>query len=316
MTLLVNFGGPRNLGEICPFLQELLTDPDVIRTRMPYFLQKWLFRRIAKKRALKVSHDYVQIGGKSPIYFDTEEIGKRLGAISFHRYLPATHKESLEQIEAISAEAIPVLPLFPQFCYATTGSIARFFEKNLSRKCLNKLRWIKSYAAHPAFIRSYQRQISDFLKKHEIDRPALLFSAHGVPKSFIEEGDPYESECRLSFQAVMKAFPNAIGRISYQSQFGPEEWIRPYTNEMSEKVLEWCEGRDVVIIPITFTSDHIETLFEIEQIYLPLIRSKGVNGYRCPALNLEPYWIEALSEILQEQNLCVNQMLIRNSFPV
>lgn len=314
MKVLVNFGGPRFLSEISPFLQELLTDPDVIRTKFPLFFQKWLFRRIAKKRALKVCHDYVQIGGKSPIYFDTEEIGKKLEAIPFHRYLPATHEQTLAKIESIEAEEISVLPLFPQFCYATTGSIARFFSKRLSKKTVRKLRWIKSYAAHPAFIRSYQRRISDFLLEHDLKHPALLFSAHGVPQSFVDEGDPYESECRSSFEKVMEGFPDALGKLSYQSRFGPEEWIKPYTNEVCEEAARWCEGRDIVIVPITFTSDHIETLFEIEALYLPLIRSQGLKAYRCPALNLEPYWIESLSEILKINPIHTNEMLIRKSF--
>lgn len=313
--LLVNFGGPRNLDEIAPFLTSLLTDRDVIRTRFPRFFQTWLFGRIARKRALKIRCDYAKIGGRSPIYSDTEALAKSLGALTFHRYLTMTHRESLQKIEACESEIIRVIPLFPQFSYATTGSIARFFRDNLSLRTLNKMRWVHSYAAHPAFVFAYQRRIRDFLQERQIDEVdcALLFSAHGVPRSFIEAGDIYESDCRNSFEAVRKAFPKAVCRLSYQSKFGRGEWIRPYTDESCETVLTWCKGRkQAVVVPISFTSDHIETLYEIEELYLPILRKANIEAHRCPALNLENYWIEAIQEIAKTSPLCGTEMLVRN----
>lgn len=311
--LIVNFGGPRNLDEVPSFLTELLCDRDVIRTRFPDFFHKWFFTRVARKRAAKVSEDYEGIGGGSPIYFDTESVAKmmaeRLGKsiYTFHRYLKATHAESLKQIDP--HPELLALPMFPQFSYATTGSIARYFSK-----WQKKITWIKSYADHPAFIAAYQRRIADFLAEKQLkeEETVLLFSAHGLPQVFVDEGDPYEGECHASFHGVMKAFPKALGRLSYQSKFGRGEWLKPYTDETCERVLEWHQGRkNVVFVPISFTSDHIETLYEIQKLYLPIVASKGLNAYRCPALNLEPYWIDALVEIVGQTNFCENQMLIR-----
>jgi len=312
MYLIVNFGGPRSLNEIEIFLKTLLCDQDVIPSKLPPFLHKFLFSRIAKERAVKIRVDYEEIGGASPIYADTERLASALSAklnapvLTFHRYLPSTHKDALAKIS--QHNSLKVIPLFPQFCYATTGSIARFFAPLPQ----NKLRWVKSYAAHPAFIKSYQRRIKDFLQKQNLkeEETLLLFSAHGVPVTFIEEGDLYERECNLSFENVMKAFPNAKGHLSYQSKFGKGEWLRPYTNEACEDLSSF-NRKNVVIIPISFTSDHIETLFEIEKLYLPPIRAQGLNAYRCPALNLEPYWIDALVEIAQSSDLCNNRMLIK-----
>ena len=318
--LLVNFGGPREEKEIAPFLTELLQDRDVIRTKLPRFAHNWLFGRIARKRALKIRDDYEEIGGKSPIYDDTEKLAKILSEKlnapvgTFHRYLPATHAASLEWIEKNPAQEIVVLPLFPQFCYATTGSIARFFQLRLQTKSIQKLRWIKSYAGHPAFIQAYRKRISDFLalKNVKEEQTALFFSAHGVPQSFVNEGDPYEWETSVSFREIGKGFPKAVCHLAYQSKFGRGEWLRPYTNEACEQVAEWRQGREqIVFVPVSFTSDHIETLFEIEKLYLPILQKKNLTPYRCPALNLEPYWIDALSQILQETNLCTTQMLIR-----
>lgn len=314
--LLVNFGGPRSIPEIEPFLQALLCDKDVIRTPFPAFLHNWFFSRVARKRALKIAIDYEEIGGGSPIYADTETLAlalsKKLNAevLTFHRYLPSTHQESLQKIA--EAKNLKVLPLFPQFSYATTGSIARFF----SHFSPIKLRWIKSYAAHPAFISSYQKRIAELLKEKNLseEETILFFSAHGLPATSTQEGDIYESECELSFNAVMKAFPKALGHLAYQSKFGKGEWLRPYTNEACEEVLGWSKGRKtVVFVPISFTSDHIETLYEVEKLYLPVIEAKGLKAYRCPALNLEPYWVEALAQIALGTDLCSNQMLIRPS---
>ena len=311
-VLLVNFGGPRHLDEIAPFLEALLTDRDVIRTKFPAFFHNWFFSRIARKRALKIREDYESIGGRSPIYFDTEALGLALSALTFHRYLPSTHEESLRKIEESQTDEILVLPLFPQFTYATTGSVARFFSERLSKKSLRKLRWIKSYPAHPAFVGAFQKRIRSFLIEKGLseEETFLLFSAHGVPKKFIEEKDPYQSECELSFRAILEGFPKALGRLAYQSKFGRGEWIGPSTSEISENMES--EGRSrIVIVPLSFTSDHIETLFEIETLYLPLIRAQKRSAYRCPALNLEPYWIEALKVLSREENLSPNSDLIR-----
>ena len=317
--LLVNFGGPRDLDEIDPFLTSLLCDRDVIWTKgWPTVLHNWFFRRVAKKRAPQIRHDYEWIGGKSPIFFDTELLGAKLGALTFHRYLPATHAQSLAKIEASSAEEIRVLPLFPQFTYATTGSIARFFSHHLSPSTLQKLKWCKSYPDHPAFVRPFQQRIQAFFRENNLreEETVLLFSAHGVPQAFIDRGDPYQAECERSYRAILQAFPRALGRLCYQSKFGKGEWIRPYTDEASRAILDWNGGRkEIVFIPLTITSDHIETLFEVERLYLPLIRQQKLNAYRCPALNQEAEWVEALKTLLrQEVFLHSNDTLIRRKY--
>lgn len=133
--LIINFGGPRNLKEVEGFLKELLTDQEVIRTPFPSFIHRLLFTRIAKKRALKVIPEYEKIGGRSPIYEDTEKMAATLQkyvkapVLTFHRYLPETHACFLSAIKQIPKDhQIRVFPMFPQFSYATTGSIALFFS--------------------------------------------------------------------------------------------------------------------------------------------------------------------------------------------
>lgn len=320
LYLLANFGGPRNIEEIAPFLQALLTDKDVIRTGMPDLLHDWFFSRVAKKRAKKIQIDYDLIGGKSPIYEDTEAVAELLSkqlqapVCSFHRYLPATHRAFLEKVLESNCQEIRVFPMFPQFSYATTGSIARWFGNQFPPQVIEKMRWVKSYAGHPAFVRSYQRIIREFLINAGLaeKETVLLFSAHGVPKKYIEQGDIYEQECRLSFEKIASAFPEALSRLAYQSKFGRGEWLRPYTPDVCEGIRSWNEGREnVVFIPLAFTSDHIETLFEIEYQYLPLILKKGLKAYRCPALNRRQEWISAIVEILSNSDEFSNGVLIR-----
>ncbi len=319
-TLIVNFGGPRSLSEIEPFLASLLTDRDVVRTKLPSFWNTLLFKRVAKKRAVKIASDYQSIGGKSPIYADTEyvaeQLRKKLGGpvLTFHRYLPDTHAESLAAIEALDASEIRVFPMFPQFTYATTGSIAHFFQKNLSPTALQKLKWVKSYPSHPAFVAVYQRAIQEYMQSHDLKSSETLFffSPHGVPQKFIDEGDLYYHECHLSYKGVMAGFPEVKSVLAFQSKFGPGEWLRPYTQEVCENIDDYRgECTKVLFIPISFTSDHIETLFEVEQEYVPIIKERGLAPYRVPALNRRADWIEAIITILAESAPSSTGMLIR-----
>jgi ferrochelatase len=319
LILLVNFGGPRQLQEVPVFLKALLTDQDVVRTNFPKLLHNLLFSRVARKRSVKVAKDYELIGGKSPIFEDTERVAaylrekKGLSVATFHRYLPATHAAFIQAMQTVESE-IYVFPMFPQFSFATTGSIARWFSKHLSTDVVNQMKWIKSYAAHPTFISAWQNVIRAFLQQQQLkeEEVILLFSAHGLPKQFSATGDIYEAECQLSFEKVAKGFPKAFCRLSYQSKFGKGEWLRPYTNEVCEEILSWSgKYKHVVIVPISFTSDHIETLFEVEYEYLPALRKEGVMAYRCPALNHDDSWMAAILEILEDTNLMSTQMLVR-----
>ncbi len=318
LLLFANFGGPRNLREIPAFLQMLLTDEEVIRTSLPKWLQDFFFRRLAKKRSFQVARDYALIGGKSPIYEDTEwmagAVAKRLSLpfLTFHRYLSATHESFIEEIESTSAKEIVVFPLFPQFSYATTGSIARWFSENLTEDTQEKLRWIRSYATHEKFISSHVGCIQDFLEQNSLQQADtyLLFSAHGLPRAFIQQGDVYQSECEDSFHKIRAHFSFAESLLCYQSQFGKEEWTQPYTSTLCKQLVK-DKRKNAVCIPLSFTSDHIETLYEIEHLYLPIIRGSGLNAFRCPALNRREQWLQTIGSIIQEENTCCNQMLIR-----
>jgi ferrochelatase len=318
----VNFGGPRSQAEIASFLNELLTDQEVVRTPLPKWIHKILFGKIAKKRSHKLAEDYAQIGGCSPIYEDTEAVMKALGkllpfpTLSFHRYLPATHAEFIDKVRALPCGEIRVFPFFPQFSYATTGSIAKFFHEHFPKDICQRLRWIKSYPAHHTYIQVMRNMIEVFMQENQLveEQTLLLFSAHGLPASFIQQGDVYLSECKMTFKKIAQYFPKALSRLSFQSKFGPGEWIRPYTSDFVEKIEGLEKQRSsIVVVPLSFTSDHIETLFEIEEEYLPPLRSQGFKAFRLPAMNRRSEWVEAIASILQEEGVVSNRMLLRKN---
>ncbi|NDD57736.1 MAG: ferrochelatase [Chlamydiae bacterium] len=320
-VLLVNFGGPRNIDEVPAFLKELLTDGDVIRTALPKWIQDVLFGYIAKKRSKKIAEDYMEIGGCSPIFEDTEWLAQSLRTkgyevLTYHRYLPATHDDFLTQAHQFIDEDTIVFPLFPQFSYATTGSIARWMQKHLCLRKSRSLGWIKSYSEHNSFINCFIKVIQECLKQNNLvpSQTLLFFSPHGLPVSYVFEGDIYKKECQKSYHHIMKAFPQSGSVVGYQSQFGKAEWVKPYTNVLSETIGEWNkEYPNVVFIPLSFTSDHIETLFEVEQQYLPAVKKNGFSAYRCPAFNRREDWSDAVSTIIQQSDLVSTQMLIRSS---
>ncbi len=317
--VLASFGGPRSLSEIGSFLIELLTDADVIRTPLPRFFDRWFFKRVALQRVDKIAKDYELIGGKSPLFEDIEAIARELRlqtnlpVITFHRYLPATHAQFFSEINSSKAEKLKVIPMYPQFSYSTTGSIARFFERTLNEGVVQRMEWVRSYAAHASYIESMQNCVRDFLKACRLNEQEvfLFFSAHGLPQKYVNQGDPYQRECFQTYEAVMKAFPQSPSLLAFQSKFGPGEWLRPYTSELSRDPQRWNQGKEhIVFVPLSFTSDHLETLYEIEYTYLPRIREKGLKSYRCPALNRRTDWIEALASLPAAAN-AANQSLIK-----
>lgn len=319
--LLVNFGGPRDLEEVEEFLICLFQDQEVLRTPLPALIHQFFFTKLAKKRARRVVHDYALIGGKSPIYEDTEAIAKQVAhllgepILTFHRYLPRTHASFIETLQNIPVNTeIRVVPLFAQFSYATTGSIAVWFKRHLPKMLVNRMVWVKSYPVDRAYLSVFEKCIREFLQQKSLkeEKTILLFSAHGLPQKFIQTGDIYERECQLTFYHLSSRFPQALSRLCYQSQFGKEEWLRPYTSDLCNTIDQWGKGYDnAVIVPLSFTSDHVETLFEVEQQYIPPITERGFRAFRCPALNQREEWLQAIAEMLQREDGVSTHMLIR-----
>lgn len=320
--LLVNFGGPRLMREVRSFLRALLTDQDVLQTRFPAWLHRAIFSRIANRRACRICSEYRELGGGSPLFRDTEAIAAEIQQhfegpiLTLHRYLPDTHADlraTLMQL-ARRVDEIIVIPLFPQFSYTTTGSCARWLSQAMPAELLHRFRWVKSYGSDRLFVSAWQERIRDKLAQLEWEEQdtVLLFSAHGIPKRYAEAGDPYAGECERSMAAILGAFPKAVGRLCYQSQFGPEQWLQPYTSALVQTLGDQIpDRRRCLIVPHAFTTDHLETLVEIEDQYLSVLQEKGWHAHRVDCLQGNQTFVKALVTLAEQPEGCTTQMLIR-----
>ncbi|WP_213358072.1 ferrochelatase [Chlamydiifrater phoenicopteri] len=313
--VLANFGGPRSLDEIEPFLTSLLTDPYVTGKIFSEKLTKKLFTWIAKKRTPKVIPQYAAIGGFSPIVKDTLTMSQHLEralcspVIPFHRYLPHTYEETFSRLQQLNKREVVGIPLFPHFTYCVTGSIVNFLSKSLPNI---SWKWITDFGSHTAFIQSWIGHLKEFFKKNRVpeDDCVLLFSFHGIPESMSKKGDPYASQCRLSFNLLSKAFPFSETLLSFQSRFGPSKWLQPYTKKVCQTLKS--KKKHIAIVPLGFISDHLETLFEIENEYLPTLAERGYKVYRVPAIFDSPLWPSALNEIVQTSTrFCPKEIFVK-----
>lgn len=311
-VLLLNLGGPERLEDVRPFLYNLFADPEIIRLPLPW-LQKPLAWLIATMRHRRSRENYRQIGGGSPIRQITEQqaqalaqqlqqMGQSVRIYVGMRYWHPFTEEAIAQIERDGVEKLVILPLYPQYSISTSGSSLRLLER---------LRQAGTYLAqieHTVIPYWYQRPgyieaMVDLIRQTLDNLPApdhvhLLFSAHGVPRSYVEkDGDPYQEQIETGVALIIKALnrPNAH-TLAYQSRVGPVEWLQPYTEDVIPEL--GAQGvRDLLVIPISFVSEHIETLQEIDMEYRELAHQSGIiNFHRVPALNVHPRFIQDLAE--------------------
>lgn len=315
-VLLLNLGGPEKLEDVRPFLYNLFSDPEIIR--LPYsWMQKPLAWLISTLRTKKSENNYKEIGGGSPLLQITEAqaaaLQGRLSAqgtdirvyIGMRYWYPFT-EEAIAKIKQDQLENLVILPLYPQFSISTSGSSFRVIEEMWrSDPELQKIQYtlVPSWYDNPKYISAMVDLIKQELAEFEHpDQVHIFFSAHGVPKSYVTEaGDPYQEEIQHCTDLIMEALnlPNDY-TLAYQSRVGPVEWLKPYTEdaliELGEK-----EVKDLLVIPISFVSEHIETLQEIDLEYREIAEEVGITNFRrVPALNSHPLFIEALSNLTME----------------
>ena len=317
--VLFNLGGPGDLAAVEPFLVNLFSDREIIQLPGGAALQPTMARLIAKLRGRSVRENYQRIGGGSPQLRITREqaaaLEQRLNAGSggldhyrvfiAMRYSRPSSADALEAIAAAGIRRIVTLTLFPHYSKATTGSSRNEFDRALASP-----RWagqfevshIEHYPTHAQYIEAVTETVRLAWNDVPVDRRAravLLFSAHGLPQRFIDEGDPYVSHIDATRFAVLERLrlPNRQ-QIAYQSRTGPVRWIGPGTEETIRELAE--DGvTDVLVIPLSFVSDHIETLYEVDMLFADAARKAGITGYyRTPALNAHPLFIEALAGLV------------------
>ncbi|WP_414528089.1 ferrochelatase [Nodularia chucula] len=313
-VLLLNLGGPDKLEDVGPFLYNLFSDPEIIR--LPFrWLQKPLAWFIASRRTTTSQANYKQIGGGSPLRRITEaqgealkehlaDLGKEVDIYVGMRYWHPYTEEAIAQISADQIEQLVILPLYPQFSISTSGSSFRLLDKLWREK--PELQPI-DYTVIPSWYQqsSYLQVMAELIAQEldQFDNPDaahIFFSAHGVPKSYVEEaGDPYEQEIEECTALIMQTLnrPN-LYTLAYQSRVGPVEWLQPYTEDALRELGE--KGvKDLVVVPISFVSEHIETLQEIDIEYREIAEESGIDNFRrAAAPNTHPIFIQALADLV------------------
>lgn len=312
-VLLLNLGGPEKLEDVRPFLYNLFSDPEIIRLPFPW-LQKPLAWLISTMRSKKSEANYMEIGGGSPLLGITEAQAEALqGQLSAQntdiqvyvgmRYWHPFTEEAIDKIKKDNIEKLVILPLYPQFSISTSGSSFRVLEEMWRKDAhLQNVEYtlIPSWYDHPQYLQAMANSIKEELQQFENpDKVHIFFSAHGVPKTYVTEaGDPYQEEIEACTESIMKTLnTNNSYTLAYQSKVGPVEWLKPYTEDALQE-LGANNVKDLLVVPISFVSEHIETLQEIDLEYREVAEEVGITNFkRVPALNTDPIFINALTDL-------------------
>ncbi|KAK8568587.1 hypothetical protein V6N13_106491 [Hibiscus sabdariffa] len=320
-VLLLNLGGPETLNDVQPFLYNLFADPDIIRLpRLLRFLQRPLAKLISVLRAPKSKEGYAAIGGGSPLRKITDEQADALRMaleaknvcanvyVGMRYWFPFT-EEAIEQIKRDKITKLVVLPLYPQFSISTTGSSIRVLQRVFKEDAyLSRLpvSVILSWYQRQGYIRSMadliEKELGKFAKPEEV---MIFFSAHGVPVSYVEDaGDPYKDQMEECIYLIMQELKaRGIGNdhtLAYQSRVGPVQWLKPYTDEVLVEIGQ--KGvKSLLAVPVSFVSEHIETLEEIDMEYKHLALESGIENWgRVPALGCNSLFITDLADAVVE----------------
>jgi ferrochelatase len=317
-VVLLNLGGPDSLDAVEPFLYNLFSDPDIIDFPLSFLFRKRLAKIISTRRAPMVREQYKKIGGKSPLKDHTlrqaalleERLNEKIPAKVYAamRYWKPSTEETLDAIEKDSIRKVILLPLYPQFSKATTTSSAKEWEKQLELRGNGtriETTLVESYYDFEPYIQALVERINQGTERFPPERRGdihLVFSAHGTPMKLVREGDPYSGHIKKTLDAVMRVgdFKNDHS-LCYQSKVGPMKWLTPSTPD-TVKELAARGVKDMLIVPVAFTSDHLETLFELGIEYRRVAKEAGVEQYEViEGLNDSPMFIEALAQLVFEK---------------
>ncbi len=309
-VVLFNLGGPDSLQSVQPFLKNLFSDPDIFKIPIG---QKLFAKLISSLRSKKVVKQYALIGGKSPINELTENQRIALESVlqkdNTHfevfvamRYWHPLTEEIVKIVEKGNFSKIILLSLYPHKSIVTTGSSInewfRFYKGNRE-----KIAIIEEYHNNSEYHKAINQRIDQtLLEFSEIEKVEFLFSAHSVPQSLIASGDPYQSQILASINGIMQQrTDNRKFHVSYQSKVGPVKWLEPSTEKFVEE-LGKNGVKNLLVIPISFVTDHIETLFELGIEYRKVAEKSGIVNFKVmKALNSSEIFINMLKNLVLEK---------------
>ncbi len=307
-VILLNLGGPLDLRGVYPFLKSLFEDPAILP--LPSWPRKLLARWIARRRTPEAEHIYSQLGGKSPLFENTQAqaqalekaLGKGYSVFVAMRHAPPFIESIIPYLQAENPDEVVLLPLYPQFSTTTTGSAFKEFQRQIAKHSLPcQLTLLCCYPELHGFAEATADLIHQRLPVFK-KAPRLLFSAHGLPQRIVKSGDPYVSHIHRSVKEILKALePHSFeSTICYQSKVGPLEWTRPSLDEALEESAKNQES--VLVIPVSFVSEHSETLVELDITYRQKARELGIENYeRLGTVSCHPYFIRGLTRFVKDR---------------
>ena len=328
-VVLFQLGGPGKLEEIEPFLYNLFCDPDIIDFPFARIGRKPLAKLISTTRARKVQHHYATIGGGSPIRRFTERQARALEAelssrgidarcfVAMRYWHPFT-SEAIRQLRAAQCDEVVLLPLYPQYSSTTTGSSLNEWRRNFRDDM--PVHCVENFYRHEAYLDAVIEKVDEALARFAVPKRAeLVFSAHSVPVSVIEKGDPYQQQIEDTVRRlVQRGGWSNRNRLCYQSKVGASKWLQPSLHRALHD-LAAEHAREVCVVPVAFVSDHVETLGEIDHAAREEARRLGIAQFEMSAgLNDTPKFIQALSQIvLQSMGESVHRFIpaLHHGFP-
>ncbi|MFL6652068.1 MAG: ferrochelatase [Sulfurifustaceae bacterium] len=330
-VVLLNLGGPDSLDAVRPVLYNLFSDPDIFRLPLARLTQRPFAALVSRRRTPEAAKGYAAIGGRSPLLENTQAQAHALQAALAVPQSIAAGARAADSLRRETATALAdvyicmrywhpmapdvvamlkergyrrviLLPLYPQYSLTTTGSSANAFERECKRQNFRpEVHLIRSWYDQPAYqdaiVATLKRELAAFPDPNP-ERVELLLSAHGLPRKIVDAGDPYEKQIVATAAAVRLKLGWPHVTLCYQSRVGPLEWLKPYTEGV---IREKGRGgaRQMLVYPIAFVSDHVETLYELGQVYADLARECGIAHYRvAPALNTDPLLIDTLRTLV------------------
>ena len=312
--ILFNLGGPDSLNAVEPFLFNLFNDPAIIS--LPSFIRYPLAKFISKKRTPIAKAIYSEMGGKSPILEETQsqseaiekslrnEVDNYKCFIVMRCWNPRA-VETIKKVKEFNPHQIILLPLYPQYSKATSGSsIKEWLDVCTKERLKTETKIICCYPTENDFILSYSKLIKEKIDIKRLSETTLVFSAHGLPENKIKQGDPYQWQVEQSVKELVKklSIKNLNYILSYQSRVGPLKWIGPSTENIIKE--EAKKKKILIIVPVAFVSEHSETLVELDIEYRKLAEKNGSKDYiRVPAVTINQDFINSLkSSILKASN--------------
>jgi len=312
--VLQNLGGPRTLDAVEPFLFNLFMDEDIIKLPFKGGVRYFLARLISSLRSIPVRKKYDEIGGGSPLncwsiiqafqlqhWLNTRDTTTEYTVKLAMRYWHPMTEQILNEMKGTDWDSVILMPLYPHFSYTTTGSGFREWQR-LKAMSPEAMQWkeqlIPSWHLNPYYLQVINNRIDEGLLRFDAsirDQVHIVFSAHGTPVSEVQAGDPYSIQIKETVEAVMstRVVKNTWWQM-YQSKVGPARWLEPNADTFIP-LLQSYGVQYILVVPISFVSDHIETEHEIGIEFAELAHESGILQFEFTrGINDDPLFIEGL----------------------